>query len=61
MASKTILEKRLVTKREFSYRQKNVALNFTLNIDNAAEASSFLKCLKEAIKDVEEIAERGTK
>ena len=47
------LTKSLTTKKTFNYSHGTVSLNFTLDISNKSEFTSFKKCLVEAIKDID--------
>lgn len=46
------LVKTISTARTFNYQIDNVALNFTLNIDNTSDMAKFNRLLETAVKDV---------
>lgn len=50
-----VFVKKIISRKEFSYKNGETNLNFTLQIDNSLELKSFKKCLEEAIRDVDEI------
>lgn len=49
------LDKKIVTKKEFSYTKGNCNLGFTLKVDTESELKDFRLCLEEGIKDIDEI------
>ena len=55
MSKKNVLIKSFVERREFSYKQDNVALTFSLRVDNSHELRNFRLCLQEAINDIDDM------
>ncbi len=47
------MKKEQVVRKEFNYDQDNTKLNFTLRVDIKKELQNFLKCLNEAVIEVE--------
>jgi hypothetical protein len=45
----------ITTKKEFSYKEGDVNLNFSLMVDNEKNLKDFEKVLDQALKDVKEL------
>lgn len=50
-----VIIKKIISRKEFSYKNGETNLSFILQIDNSSELKSFKKCLEEAIRDIDEI------
>lgn len=55
MAKKSVLQKFVVERKEFSYQKDTASLKFTLRVDNSSELRDFRDCMIEAIKDIDEL------
>jgi hypothetical protein len=51
--NKGVMKKEQMVKKDFSYDIDGMRLNFTLRIDIKKDLQLFLKCLDEALVDVE--------
>lgn len=51
--AKKLLQKETKIQKTYTYTQGGTSLSFTLNIENSSEARSFIACLKEAQRDLE--------
>lgn len=52
-----MVKKTITTKKDFSYKNGECSLTFSLSIDNTSELKTFRSCLQEAMKDIDEILE----
>lgn len=50
------IEKKITTKKDFSYKKDGCVLTFTLNVDSNEELNAFKECLLEAISDIKKIS-----
>lgn len=51
---KSLLQKTVIERKEFSYQKDTASLRFTLRVDNSSEIRDFRECMLEAIKDMDE-------